>query len=72
VPLVGAGDRRLGDIAAMIHTSLGGGGGGDEEAVDPGANIALALSGLHGGNITSEEAEALSQKLKIAGGRRGP
>ncbi|MCZ8186538.1 MAG: type I polyketide synthase [Beijerinckiaceae bacterium] len=71
VPLVGAGDRRLGDIAAMIHTSLGG-GGGDEDAADPGANIALAMSGLHGGNITSEEAEALSQKLKMAGGRRGP
>lgn len=70
VPLVGAGDRRLGDIAALIHTSLG--GGGEEAAQDPNANLAIAMSGLHGGGISAEEAEAVSQTLKVAGGRRGP
>ncbi len=71
VPLVGAGDRRLGDIAALIHTSLGG-GSGEEAAQDPSANLAIAMSGLHGGGISAEEAEAVSQTLKVAGGRRGP
>lgn len=69
VPLVGAGDRRLGDIAALIHTSLG--GTADDSAPDPNANMALAMSGLHGGDISTEEAEALSQTLKVAGSRRG-
>ncbi|OYU48980.1 MAG: hypothetical protein CFE31_06240 [Rhizobiales bacterium PAR1] len=72
IPMVGAGDRRLADIAGVILTSIGSEGSeGEEAAAD--ANLVLAMSGMHaGGEMSAEEAEALSQRMKIAGESHRP
>jgi acyl carrier protein len=71
VPMVGAGDRRLGDIAVNILNSLG--AADAEEAAEPGANLVLALSGMHNaGSVSTKDAEALHARMQAAtSGRRG-
>lgn len=73
VPMVGAGDRRLGDIAAVILNTLGTTPTEDDEAgTADNTNLVIAMSGMHaGGLVTNEDAEALSARMKVAGGRRG-
>ena len=72
VPMVGAGDRRLGDIAAVILNSLGSTESEGDATAEGNANLVIAMSGLHAaGDVTAEDAEALQAQLKVAGGRRG-
>ncbi len=74
VPMVGAGDRRLHDIAAVILSSIGASTGEiDEAASDANANLVIAMSGMHAsGDMSTEDAQALSARMKVAsGGRRG-
>jgi len=67
IPMVGAGDRRLPDIAAMILGAVGGAGAAEEGAGE--ANLVLAMSGMHAaGEMSAEEAEALSRRMKMASG----
>ncbi len=73
VPMVGAGDRRLGDIAAVILTSIGSPTSeGDGAGVDQGANLAIAMSGMHSsGELSAEDAQEISARIKKASGNRG-
>ncbi|KAF0227769.1 MAG: Beta-ketoacyl [Beijerinckiaceae bacterium] len=72
VPMVGAGDRRLGDIAAVILTSIGSPAAeGEDTGADQGANLAIAMSGMHSsGALSAEEAQAISARIKTASSNR--
>lgn len=75
VPLVGAGDRKLREIAGLIYSKLRSddGEGAAGEAGDASETLVAALGERHTGQaISDEDLAALKGRLRIAsGGRRG-
>lgn len=72
IPMVGAGDRRLGDIAATIFANLATtSDDGENAGVDTSASLIIAMSGAHAsGEVSVQEAQELDAHLKRADRRR--
>ncbi len=72
VPLVGASDRRLGDIAGLILSSLVPDGRSEDSDNNADTGLVMAVSGMHGGGEFSvEEAQAIGENLKVSGRKHG-